>query len=126
MLGVAIGGEAEERVDRREAGVAGLDAAAAVVLQVLEERADQRGVEVLEVELRRRLAGPLLRKAEQQPEGVAVCGDGVRAGVAARCRAASVKNAWRVERACSWLALLVPLEPTAASASSSGAADRYQ
>ena len=52
VLGVAQRGVAEQRVDRGQAGVAGADAVAALVLEVVEERADQRRVEVVEVERR--------------------------------------------------------------------------
>jgi hypothetical protein len=50
MLGMAVGGEGEERVDGGEAGVAGADATAPFVLEVVEERADQRGIEIPEIE----------------------------------------------------------------------------
>jgi len=50
------------------------------VFEVSEERRDQRRVEILDLELARLLAGLLLSEAEQQPEGVAVCGDRVCAG----------------------------------------------
>ncbi len=80
MLGVAQPGEAEQRVDRSQARVAGPGAVAAVVLEVIEELCDQRRVEILDLQLARRLAGVLPGEAEQQPEGVAVCGDRVRTG----------------------------------------------
>ena len=51
VLGVAQRGVAEQRVDRGQPGVAGADAVAALVFEVVEERADQRRVEVGEVEL---------------------------------------------------------------------------
>ena len=53
VLGVAQRGVAEQRVDRGQPGVAGAGAVAAVVFEVVEERRDQRGVEVGEVELAR-------------------------------------------------------------------------
>ena len=52
------------------------------VLQVVQEVADERGVEVGQVELAGLFAGAVLRVAQQQPPSVAVGGDGVRAGVA--------------------------------------------
>ena len=79
VLGVAERGEAEHRVDRRQARVAGAGAVAALVLEVIEERRDQRCVEILDLELGWLFAGALLREGEQQPEGVAVGGDRVRA-----------------------------------------------
>ena len=97
MLGVAQRGEPEERVDRRQPGVAGAGAVAALVFEVVEERGDQRRVEVLELERRRRLAGLLLGEGEQQPEGVAIGGDRVRAG-ALWLISRSVKNASSVGR----------------------------
>ena len=51
VLGCPGGGVAEQRVDRGQPGVAGGAAVAPVVFQVLQERADQRGVEVGEAEL---------------------------------------------------------------------------
>jgi len=42
---------AVEGADRREAGVAGSGAAPAVGLEVVEERADQRCVELVKIEL---------------------------------------------------------------------------
>ena len=83
VLGVAQRGVPVERVDRRQPGVAGAGAVAAVVLEVVEERADQRRVEVGEVESAGLLAGLLWREAQQQPERVAVGGDRARARVLA-------------------------------------------
>ena len=54
VLGMAQGGIAEEGVDRGQAGVAGPDAVAPVILQVLQERGDHRGVEVGKAERARR------------------------------------------------------------------------
>ena len=83
VLGMVQRGVAEQRVDRGQAGVAGAHSVAALGFQVSQERPDQRGVQVGEVQLaglgvRVRSAG----EAQQQPEGVAVAGDGVRAGLA--------------------------------------------
>ena len=76
------GGEPEQRVDRGQAGVAGADAVAAFVFEVVEERADQGGVQIGEVRApRARLPVCSRGEAEQQPQRVAVGGDGVRAGV---------------------------------------------
>jgi hypothetical protein len=73
-------GEAEHRVDRRQPGVAGARAVAAISFEMVEEGRDQRRVEVLDLELAWLLARAALREREQQPEGVAVGGDRVRAG----------------------------------------------
>jgi hypothetical protein len=81
-LGVAQGGEAEEAADGGQAGVAGADAVVALNLEVGEEVADQSGVEIAQIELVGRLAGALLRVAQEQPPGVPVGGDGVGAGLA--------------------------------------------
>ena len=74
--------EPVEGVDRSEPGVAGPGAVAPCLLEMVEERADQRSVDIVDVELERLLAGPLVGEAEQQPERVAVSGDGLGAGVA--------------------------------------------
>jgi hypothetical protein len=81
VLGVAVGGEAKQRVDRRQPGVAGAHAVAALVLEVVEEPGDETGVEVADVESAGRLAELALGVGEQQPEGVAVGGDRVWASV---------------------------------------------
>jgi hypothetical protein len=81
VLGVSQRGESEQRVDHREPGVEGPWAVVAIALEVVEERRDARGVEMLDVKRGRPLAGGLLGEGEQQPEGVAVGRDRVRAGV---------------------------------------------
>ena len=89
-------GVAEQRVDRGQPGVAGAHAVAALGFQVGEERGDQRRRPG-----RRRPAGTgglpvrCVREAQQQPQRVAVGGDGVRAGLALTA-SRSVKNACRV------------------------------
>jgi hypothetical protein len=80
VLGAAQCRVAEHRVDRGEAGVAGPDAVAAVVFEVVQERGDDRRVEVGELQPGRGLAGPLCREGEQQLPRVAVGGGGVAAG----------------------------------------------
>jgi hypothetical protein len=52
------------------------------LLQIGEEAGDERGVEVGDVELAGLLADTGDGEAEQQPPGVAVGGNGVRAGAA--------------------------------------------
>ena len=71
----------EQRVDRGQAGVAGGAAVAPLLFKVMQELADERGVQVGEAELAGRLAGLGLGEGEQEPAGVAVGGDGVRAGL---------------------------------------------
>jgi hypothetical protein len=69
-------------VDRGEAVVAGRGAVTAPGFEVVEERPDERGVDIGDIEPRGRCAELLLGEAQQQAEGVAVGGDGVRAGPA--------------------------------------------
>jgi hypothetical protein len=95
VLGVAVRGEAKQRVDRRQPGVAGARAVAALVLEVVEKAGDERGVEVGDIEAAGRSAKLPVGVADQQPERVAVGGDCVRAGVACRT-SRSVKNACSV------------------------------
>ena len=59
--GVAAGGVAHERVDRRQARVAGPGSVAPPGLQVVKEIQDERGVEVGQAERGGRLAGALPR-----------------------------------------------------------------
>ena len=87
VLGMAQGGVGEQRPDRGQSHVAGPDAVAPVGFQVVEERGDRRGVQVVPVQLGGLLAGLAVHEAEQQPQGVAVGGDGARAGLALLWRA---------------------------------------
>jgi hypothetical protein len=57
VLGVFQGCVTEQRVDRRQSGVAGADAVAALEFQVIEEAGDQGRVEVGQVQLRGRQPG---------------------------------------------------------------------
>jgi hypothetical protein len=57
-------------VDRREPGVAGACAVAPVVLEMGQERRDELGVQVGQVQPARRGPGALLREAEQKPQRV--------------------------------------------------------
>ena len=84
VLGVAQGRVGEHGADRGQAGVAGAGAVAAVVLEVVQEAADQRGVQVGDVELAGLLPGALGGERQEQPPGVAVGGD-----VSGRWRAAA-------------------------------------
>ena len=126
VLGMAEGGEAEHGVQRGEAGVAGADGVAALGLEVVQEGADELGVEVLELQPGRRPAGLLCGEGQEQLEGVPVGGHGVGAGLALADqpqREVGLEG-WgelghgRRLRACSSRA--------AAKASSSGAAETYQ
>ncbi len=49
---MAQGGVSEQRADGGQAGVTGADAIVPLVFQVIEEGADDRGVEVIDVQLR--------------------------------------------------------------------------
>ena len=59
MFGMAQGGIPEQRPDRGQPGVAGAHAVLSFVLQMVEEGADQRRIEIVDVELARDLAVPL-------------------------------------------------------------------
>src|SRR6266576_2002678 len=80
--GVAQRGPGEQGPDGGQPVVAGAGAVAAVVFEVVQERGDQRGVEVGDVELAGVLPGALGGEGQQQPPGVPVAGDGVAAGAA--------------------------------------------
>jgi hypothetical protein len=69
VSGFAERGEAEEGVDGGEAGVAAADAVPALAFEMVEEGADECGVEVGQIQLGGRFAEPGLRGSEQQPEG---------------------------------------------------------
>jgi hypothetical protein len=81
VLGVAQGRVGEHGADRGEAGVAGAGAVAPVVLEMVQEVSDQRRVQVADVEITGLLAGALRGERQEQPPGVAVGGDRLRASV---------------------------------------------
>ena len=64
VFGVFERREPVERVDRPEPGVAGAGVVAADLFQVGEKRADQRRVQIVEVQLKRLFAGLVLGEAE--------------------------------------------------------------
>ena len=116
----------EERVDRGQTRVAGPHAVAAVGLEMAEERGDRRGVEVLELELRRRLPGLLVHEHQQQSEAVAVCRDRVRAGVALAGETVGEEPLQERRQRGHGCCSQVCSSRSAAIASSSGAASKYQ
>jgi hypothetical protein len=127
MLGMAQRGVGEQRADRGQPQVPGPGAVAPLVFEMVQERRDGGGVQVVPVEFGGRLAGVLVHEGEQQAHGVAVGGDGLRAGLTLleepvgeerlqRRRGKRHDRAARHAVSCR----------AAASVSSSGAADRYQ
>jgi hypothetical protein len=116
----------EQRVDGGEPPVPGADRALSFVFEVVEERGDQRGVEVGDVERRGLLAGLGGGEAEQDSEGAAVAGDGVWGGAPLGDEPVGEERLehWgqgghdRSRSCCSRRA--------AASCMSSGTADKYQ
>src|SRR5436309_623207 len=81
LRGLLEGGVAEEGADGGEAHIATACCAAAALLQVIEKRTDQRRINVGEVQAGGWLMLLLLRKVQQQAEGIAIRGDRVRAGL---------------------------------------------
>jgi hypothetical protein len=126
VLGVVKRHVCEQRVDRREAVVATAHAVAASVLKVLQERSDQRRVELGDVQLAGRLAGPLGSEAEQQPERLAIGGDRVRAGSALGDQPVAEVGLHRGRECAHRTPPNRSLTRSAASAISSGEADKYQ
>ena len=126
VLGMAEGGEAEQGVHGCQPGVAGPHGVPPSLFEVVQERRDRRGVEVLERERFRSLLGFPFEEAEQEPEGVPIGADGVGARLALghqpfgeECLECGGQRAHgRGSVACS--------RRSAASPSSSGAPDKYQ
>jgi hypothetical protein len=67
-------------VDRSQADIATARTNAAALLQVVEERTDQRCVQIRQRKLRGGFVEPLLGIAQQQAEGVPVAGEGMGTG----------------------------------------------
>jgi len=126
VLWVAEGSEAEQGVDGCEAGVAGTDGVAASGLEVGQEIADHRAVEVFEVEVAGGLADALVDEGEQQAEGVAVGGDGVGAGIELSSKAFGEEGLEGGGDCAHGSSPSVRSRRSPANASSSGDADRYQ
>ena len=80
VLGMAARREREQRVDGGKPVVPGGHAIVPVGFEVVQEVADQPGVEIAQVEVAGLGPGPLGAEGEQQPERVPVGGDGVGAG----------------------------------------------
>jgi len=72
VLGVAQGGELEERPERRQPGVAGPGGVTPVLLKVRKETADQPGIESGDVKAGGSGACLFTGVAEEQPPGIAV------------------------------------------------------
>ena len=113
-------------MDRGQPRVAGAHAVAALGLEVVEEAGDQRRVEIDDVQPRWWDPGALAGEAEQQPQRVAVGGDGVSTGVSLPDQPVGEERLQgRGERTHRsdprWASSRVP-----ATAISSGEADRYQ
>src|SRR3954453_16642898 len=126
MLGMAEGGVAEERADGGEARVAGAHAVAAFLLEVVQEAADERGVEVGQVELTGLFAGAVLRVAQHQPPGVTVGGDGIGAGMGLVDQPLGEERFQGRGEVAHEPAPMPRSRRSAARASSSGTAERYQ
>ena len=82
VFGVARGGEAKQRVNRREPGIAGAHAVMSVVFEMVQERRDQFAVDIADVERGWLLACSRGGEAEHQSPGVSIGADGFAAGVA--------------------------------------------
>jgi hypothetical protein len=104
-------------------------AVAPLLFEVLQELSDERGVQVGEAELVGGLAGVVAGEGEQEPEGVAVGGDGVRAGLLLPCQPVGeepLQDVGQVGHDASRTCCPAGSSLAAASARSSGTACRYQ
>ena len=126
VFGMTEGREAKERMDRGEADVAGAGAVAASLLEMLEEGAHAGGVEVRKGELRGCHPGALVHEGEQEPEGVAIGGDRMRAGIALTAEPVA-KEGFEGRCECAHGRVsMARSRRSPARASNSGAACRYQ
>jgi hypothetical protein len=71
----------EKRVNGSQANVATGGTVVSVFLQVAQERADERRIQILRRQQRRRFAETHLSKSQEQSKRVAVAGNRMRAGV---------------------------------------------
>lgn len=122
----SVGGEPEQGADGGYAGVAGPHGVVPLVFQVVQEGADQGGVEVGEVEPARWRAGLAVDEVEEEPEAVPVGAHGVGAGSALAVEPLGEEGfedgGERAHRRTSW----ARSTRSAARASSSGVPLKYQ
>jgi len=71
----------EERVDGSQPQISATRAQTPVLLHVIEKRHDQRGIDLLESQSRRRRVQPLLCELQQQTEGITIRTDRMRTGL---------------------------------------------
>src|SRR5882724_5851605 len=126
VFGVTQRRVAEEGADGGQARVPGAHAIAPFLLQVVQEAGDEGRVEVGQVQLAGLLAGAVLRVAQQEPPAVAVGGHGVGAGVALAGEPAGEERLQGGGESAHEAAPSPVWRRSAARASSSGTADRYQ
>jgi hypothetical protein len=113
-------------VDRGQPGVAAADAVPASTFEVVEERANQRRVEVFDLRASRCGADAFGEEDQQQSQRVAIAGDGVWAGVLVPGEPLGEEGLQRRGKRGHDTVPIRASSRVAASASSSGAADRYQ
>ena len=119
---------AEERVECREARVSAAGAIAALAFKVVEELAQERGVEIRKHEARRGAAEGRCGKAQEKAEGISIGGHGVSARAALLDQAVGEEGLQeRGEIAGGHGALRRgPVARSVASRRSSGTASMYQ
>src|SRR6266436_1979515 len=98
----------------------------ALVFEVVQERGDQRRVEILDPQAGGRSAGALLSEGQEKPQRVAVGRNGVRAGVLLPGEPVGEERLQGRGERGHGITAGRGSSRSAASASSSGAADRYQ
>jgi hypothetical protein len=126
VLGMAERQVREQRVDCRQAVVAGADAVAASCLEMVQEGSDQRRVELVDVQFAGFRSGPLGGEGEQQPERLAVGGDRVWTRSALRLQPVREVGLHRGRERAHRTPPNRSAPGSAASVISSGEADKYQ
>ena len=126
LLGMVQYGVAEQGMNGRQPGVAGAHRVGAVVFEVDQEPPDEGRIEIAEFQLRGCFGEVGGGEADQQLPRIAVCRDGMRAGVALLKQPVGEE---RLERGGEGAHAEPPgwcSRRSAANCISSGAADRYQ
>src|SRR5512134_1745422 len=125
-LGVPKCCVSEQGTDGSKPRIAGAHAVLSLLFQMIEKGADQGGIEIVDIELARLLAVSVRREDQEQPQGIAIGLERVRADLALAGEAVGEERLQgRGERAHAsplrWRSSRSPASP-----SNSGAADRYQ
>jgi len=126
VRGLAHGHEPEEGSDRSKTGIAAAGGVAAQGFDMDQEVANERGVDVFDLQFRRHPSGSFTDEAQQQAEGVSITGNRVRARLHLSAKPIREELLEESRKRCCRHGRTSPSTRRDASSSSSGTASMYQ